>query len=55
VFCFAIEATDPICDVIAGFEMLDVKPYIGSEDHVGRPAPITNFPMLLTSGIFLSI
>nr|CAH0106672.1 unnamed protein product [Daphnia galeata] len=29
--------------------MLDVKPYIGSEDHVGRPAPITNFPMLLTS------
>ena len=54
VFGFAIEATDPICDAIA-FEMLDVKPYIGSEDHVGRPAPITNFPMLLTSGIFLSI
>ena len=34
------------------FEMLDVKPHT-SEDHVGRPAPITNFPMLLTSGIEL--
>ncbi|KAI9551712.1 D-binding protein D-ETS-3 [Daphnia sinensis] len=31
------------------FEMLDVKPFSGSEDQVGRPAPITNFPMLLTS------
>jgi hypothetical protein len=46
-------ATDPISEAIC-FEMLDVKPYIGSEDHVGRPAPITNFPMLLTSGIVLS-
>ena len=43
-------ATDPICQALCS-EMLDVKPYIGSEDHVGRPAPITNFPMLLTSGI----
>lgn len=50
---FCNRATDPISEAIC-FEMLDVKPYIGSEDHVGRPAPITNFPMLLTSGIVLS-
>lgn len=29
--------------------MLDVKLH-HSDDQIGRPAPITNFPMLLTNG-----
>lgn len=42
--------TDYLCRSVV-VEMLDVKLH-SSEDHVGRPAPITNFPMLLTTGIF---